>query len=99
MRIKPMTRISHTNRRKSESGIALLVAIFTLLLITAIGAGMIMLTNTETSTSANFRDEQTALFGAKAGMEEVRDRLRSTSSNPLNASLPTVLPGNSHAFV
>ena len=37
---------------------------------------MIMLTNTETSTSANFRDEQTALFGAKAGMEEIRDRFR-----------------------
>lgn len=86
-----MTRISHTNRRKSESGIALLVAIFTLLLITAIGAGMIMLTNTETSTSANFRDEQTALFAAKAGMEEVRDRLRSTASNSLSASLPGAL--------
>ena len=94
-----MTRISHTNRRKSESGIALLVAIFTLLLITAIGAGMIMLTNTETSTSANFRDEQTALFAAKAGMEEVRDRLRSSSSNNLSLNLPTAAPGNPNAFV
>ncbi len=94
-----MTRISKTNRRKSESGIALLVAIFTLLLITAIGAGMIMLTNTETSTSANFRDEQTALFGAKAGMEEVRDRLRTSSSNTLGANLPAALPGNANAFV
>jgi len=36
--------------RHSESGIALLIAIFVLLLITAIGAGMIVLTNTEINT-------------------------------------------------
>lgn len=86
-----MTRISSTTRRHSERGIALLVALFTLLLVTAIATGMIMLTTTETLTSANFRDEQTALFGAKAGMEEVRDRLRSAATNPLNASLPGAL--------
>ena len=77
----------------SESGIALLIAIFVLLLITAIGAGMIMLTNTEINTSANFRDEQTAFFGAKAGIEEVRDRLRPGASNSLNGILPVTLLG------
>jgi len=55
--------------RHSESGIALLIAIFVLLLITAIGAGMIVLTNTEINTSANFRDEQTARFASKSGIE------------------------------
>ena len=60
----------------SEKGFAMLIAIFTLLLLTAIGAGMVALTNTDTSISANFRDEQTAYFAAKAGIEEVRDRLR-----------------------
>ncbi len=93
-----MTRYSRTNRN-SESGLALLIAIFTLLLLTAIGAGMIMLTNTDTSISANFRDEQTAFFGAKAGMEEVRDRFRASASNTLASSLPTAMPGNANAFV
>jgi hypothetical protein len=79
----------------SENGIALLIAIFVLLLITAIGAGMIMLTNTEINTSANFRDEQTAFFGAKAGIEEVRDRLRTGASNTLSGSLPVTLLGTS----
>jgi len=78
---------------KSENGIALLIAIFVLLLITAIGAGMIMLTNTEINTSANFRDEQTAFFGAKAGIEEVRDRLRTGASSSLSGSLPVTLLG------
>src|ERR1700686_5340968 len=88
-----MTQFSMQGDRHSESGIALLIAIFVLLLITAIGAGMIMLTNTEINTSANFRDEQTAFFGAKAGIEEVRDRLRTGASNTLSGSLPVTLLG------
>src|ERR1700745_3883468 len=78
---KPMTSKFRKNRN-SEKGFALLIAIFTLLLLTAIGAGMVALTNTDTSISANFRDEQTAYFAAKAGIEEVRDRLRSGPTAP-----------------
>jgi hypothetical protein len=85
--------------RHSEQGIALFVAIFTVLLITAIGAGMIMLTNTDTSISANFRDEQTAFFAAKAGMEEIRDRFRLTAADSLSGIVPTAKPGNANAFV
>lgn len=86
-----MTQIFMKRDRHSES--AVLIAIFVLLLITAIGAGMIMLTNTEINTSANFRDEQMALFASKAGIEEVRDRFRSGANNSLSGSLPTVLLG------
>src|SRR5579862_8084368 len=71
---------------RNEQGFALLVTIFTLLLLTAIGAGMIALTNTDTSISGNFRDEQSAFFAAKAGIEEVRDRFRSTASNTLSTN-------------
>jgi hypothetical protein len=82
------------NRNKgTERGIALLLTIFTLLLITAIAAGMLLSTNTETKISANFRDEQTAFFAAKAGIEEIRDRLRGSAPNSLSAILPTTLPG------
>jgi hypothetical protein len=91
-----MTQVSTQRDRHSESGIALLIAIFVLLLITAIGAGMIMLTNTEINTSANFRDEQTAWFASKAGIEEVRDRLRTAATNSLSGSLPTVLLGQNN---
>src|ERR1700686_3036953 len=94
-----MTHTFRKHDRHSECGVALLVAIFTLLLITAIGAGMIMLTNTDTITSANFRDEQTALFGAKAGIEEVRDRMRTNASNSLNGSFPTAVLGNASSVL
>src|SRR6266850_4573676 len=78
----------------SERGIALIVALMMLMLISAALMCMIMMSNTETNVSANFRDEQTAFFASKAGIEEVRDRLRSTATNSLSGSLPaTVLPG------
>src|SRR5207244_1976496 len=83
-----MIKLNTNRRRRSERGFALFIAIFTLLLITAIAASMLMLTNTDTNISTNFRDEQTAFFAAKAGLEEVRDRLRIGAANSLNASLP-----------
>jgi len=84
-----MTTFHNKNKdvRRSERGIALFIAIFVLLLITAIAAGMIMLTNTDTNISSNFRDEQTAFFAAKAGLEEVRDRMRVNAVNSSNASI------------
>jgi hypothetical protein len=83
-----MTKLNDNHGRRSESGFALFVAIFVLLLITAIAIGMLTLTNTDTNVSSNFRDEQTAFFAAKAGLEEVRDRLRVGAANSLNGSLP-----------
>jgi hypothetical protein len=93
-----MTKPCKKNRN-SEKGIALFVAIFTVLLITAIGAGMIMLTMTDTTISGNFRDEQKAFFAAKAGIEEIRDRFRGGAADSLAGSFPTALPGNNNAFV
>src|SRR5438093_6456632 len=84
-----MTKFNNNHGQRSERGFALFIAIFTLLLITAIAVGMLMLTNTDTNISTNFRDEQTAFFAAKAGLEEVRDRLRiNAPAGSLNALLP-----------
>lgn len=79
-----MAKLNKKYDRRSERGIALFIAIFTLLLITAIAASMVILTNTDTNISANFRDEQAAFFAAKAGLEEVRDRMRVNASNATN---------------
>jgi hypothetical protein len=58
------------------------------------------MSNTETSVSANFRDEQTAFFGSKAGIEEARDRMRSGATNSLASSLPaTALPGGANGVL
>ena len=81
-----------------ERGVALIAVMLALLLITAIAAGVIILTNTETNTSANFKDEQRAFFSAKAGLEEVRDRLRLGNSYTIT-TLPTTLPGGTNSVL
>src|ERR1700675_3246780 len=91
----------------SERGIALIVALMMLMLISAALMGMIMMSNTETNVSANFRDEQTAFFASKAGIEEVRDRLRSSATDSLSGSAlflstnvpPYPLPGQANAIL
>jgi Tfp pilus assembly protein PilX len=65
-----------TKAKSSERGVALIIALLTLLLISAVLMGMIVASSSETNISTNFRDEQTAFFAARAGIEEVRDRLR-----------------------
>jgi len=89
------------NSKNRQRGVALVAAMITLLLISAITAGMIVLANTETSTSSNFRDEQRAFFAAKGGFEEVRDRLRNTATNTLRTGtiLPTTLPGSANSVL
>jgi Tfp pilus assembly protein PilX len=79
--------------KTSQQGIALIFALLVLLLISAVLMGMVMMSNTETNVSANFRDQQTAFFAARAGLEEVRDRMRTGAPNSLNANLPSALPG------
>ncbi len=90
-----MSAFCRKKTSNSERGVALIMALLVLLLVTAVGMGMIIMSNTETNVSANFRDEQTAYFAAKAGIEEVRDRMRSGAANSLNLSttLGATLPG------
>lgn len=83
--------------RNRERGIAMLFSIFALILMTAIGAALILMATTETSINYNYRQEQTAFFAAKAGIEEARARLMPSDPNSINASLPTVAPTNSNA--
>lgn len=82
--------------RRSESGIALIIAILGLLLVTAVAAAMILGSTSDINIDANYRDRQVALFAAKAGLEEARDRMLPSNGNPL--ALPSVLPGGSGVY-
>lgn len=85
--------------RRTDRGIALVSVLLMLLLVSAVALGMIFMSDTETSISANFRDEQTAYFSARSGIEEVRDRSRSNATNTLTGNLPTTLPGNTQGVL
>ncbi len=88
-----LNRSTASSRAHQQAGVAMIVAIVGLLLLTAVAAGMILLSNSETSVDANYRDQQVAMFAAKAGLQEARDRILSANANPI--TLPTVLPGAS----
>jgi len=76
---------------------ALLLVLLTLLLLTAIGLGMMYMSDTETSVNSNYRDTQLSFFAMRAGLEEMRDRMRSNSIAPL--TLPTAMPGAANSIV
>lgn len=87
------------NLRNKERGMALLIALLALFLISAIGLGMMYMSTGETSINANYKDSQTAFFAMRAGLEEARDRLRTNATVPI-AGLPTTqLPGTANSIL
>src|SRR6267378_261675 len=78
-------------KNNRERGVALLFVLFTLLLISAIAVSLVFMTNTETSVNTNYRLERVSSFAAKAGMEEVRDRMQTLGQANL---LPGQINGN-----
>ncbi|HXA86215.1 MAG TPA: hypothetical protein VNZ47_14135, partial [Candidatus Dormibacteraeota bacterium] len=85
-----------TKRLKSQRGIAMMVALLALLLLAAIGMGLMFMADTENSVNNNYRDSQKAYFAARAGAEQARLLLASDplKTNAFNLVMPaTNVPG------
>jgi hypothetical protein len=90
------------SQRVGERGIAMLVAVFALLLLSVIGLGMMYSTNMETNINSNYRDKQTATYAAMAALQEARDRIRDFDPTqptphgriPAPGGLPSLSVGN-----
>ncbi len=84
----------HTLRRKrSEEGIALLIAIFILLLVSALGVSLMISSGTESSLANNYRSSAMVYYAALAGLEEGRGRLLPSNPDYLAAAcVPTSGP-------
>jgi hypothetical protein len=89
--------VTGASRSNRQAGMALIIVLLLLLLVSAIGLGMTFMAHTETSINANYRDSQLAFFAMRAGLEEVHDRLRTTS--PWSIAPPTVSPGNLNSIL
>jgi hypothetical protein len=79
-------------RRCSQTGVALLIAIFTLLLIAVVAISLVVAAGNETSLSANYRSSTSAFYAAKAGLEEVRGRLLPKNPDFFNSTSPGFVP-------
>ena len=58
-------------RLRNEQGTALIIALLSMMLLTALGAAVVMVTNTETQIASNYRNSQEALYAADAAVERV----------------------------
>jgi hypothetical protein len=87
-------------RRRSEDGIALLIAIFVLLLISVVAISLLVSSGTETALGANYRSSSTVYYAALAGLEEARGRLLPKNPDYFGASvIPTPFPLGQTVYV
>jgi hypothetical protein len=80
-------------RLKTQRGVAMMVALLALLLLAAIGMGLMFMADTENSVNNNYRDSQKAYFAARAGAEDARlllakDATLYTNAMALNTNSP-----------
>jgi hypothetical protein len=81
----------YKTRRRSQDGIALLIAIFVLLLISVVAIALLVSSGTETALGANYRTSSSVYYAALAGLEEARGRLLPRNPNYFGNS---VVPSN-----
>jgi len=82
-------------RRRSQAGVALLIAIFVLMLISVTAIALIISSGTETALAGNYRSSASTYYAALAGIEEARGRLLPSNPDylgPTLALLGTPLP-------
>ena len=80
-----MNAVMQTARRKSgpERGAALVIAIFSLMLISVIATSLILTAGTQTAIRSNYKSAMHAFYDAKAGLEEARGRLWTGNPNTI----------------
>lgn len=76
-----MKRLRKFVEGQRESGAALLIAIFALLLISVVAIALIVSSGTDTALARNYRTSTNAYYAALAGVEEARGRLLPTNPN------------------
>jgi hypothetical protein len=92
-------RIPRTALRQ-ERGVALLMTIFGLLLLTAVAVAMMYSSDSETMISVNYRDKQVATYSAVSGLQEARQRVHPIFGDLATANLvPTQIPTTANGQV
>lgn len=64
-------RTPTATRLGNENGTALIIALMSMMLLTALAAAVIMVSTTETKIGSNYKNSQEALYAADAGIERV----------------------------
>jgi hypothetical protein len=84
-----MARTIKSGKRRrsgSESGVALLIAIFVVMLVSVVGISLLVSSGTESALNGNYRSSASVYQAALAGLEEARGRLFSKNSGSFTAN-------------
>jgi hypothetical protein len=73
-------------RQSKQSGAAMLIAIFALLLISVVAIALVVSSGTDASLAGNYRTASSAYYAGVAGLEEARGRLLWKNPNYINIS-------------
>ena len=87
---RQLKRTARSNQKLpglSERGVALLLTIFGLLLLTGVVMAMLYASDSETMISVNYRDKQIASYAAMSGLQEARDRIQPVFGDLATAGL------------
>jgi len=85
-----MKILSGPRRRRSQAGVALLIAIFVLLLIGVTAIALILSSGAESALAGNYRSSASVYYAALAGIEEARGRLLPGNPDYLGPALATL---------
>jgi hypothetical protein len=78
--------------KKSESGVALLIAIFVLMLISVIAISLVVASGSESTLAGNYRSSATAYLAGTAGLEEARGRMLPKNADYFNNAVANFIP-------
>ncbi len=87
-----MKTLNRIRKPQKERGIALLISIFILLLISVVAIALIVSSGTETALAGNYRSATGVYYAGQAGLEEARGRLYSKNPGSFQNTAPGFLP-------
>ena len=87
-----MKGLSSNRKQQRETGIALLISIFILLLISVVAIALIVSSGTETALAGNYRSATGVYYAGQAGLEEARGRLYAKNPSSFQNTAPGFLP-------
>src|SRR2546422_11320148 len=88
-----MKRARTIRLARTEAGIALLISIFVLLLISVVAIALLVSSGTESALAGNYRSSTGVYYAALAGLEEARGGLLDKNPNSFKKKAPAlVLP-------
>src|SRR5579864_627426 len=79
--------------KKSEAGVALILAMLVILVLTVLAASIVFVTQSQVWTSFNYRLTTECRYAAEGGVHRTMDWLQNTYASPVFVSPATPFPG------